>query len=421
MSWFRTATCWWVVSGLLLVGGVWFGVALGSSDAPLPPAWLGPGFVAVLFYAMALLVGFTQAVLLTVRKVNVLMYRRKPERVGDLVAQLDSAGYLDRARALQTLADLYREPFGPIDCRACSPAQLDALSRLYREWWRAERESGAPPPEAQREALLRRVVAQVRALRDAAELSAPLDTRSPLAEPALARLPCLPPGEFVAALRPRVEDVLLRVAAVINQACQDIPFSSSEYRARRLFTWLCWEAFERGWRMRFDAADRRLLAARAESRPSPVAWAEKYRRMNDPEAPGPAPEGLMEPAGRPGEMTWGELAAALHRKVDETLDRLNEAIKDALIDGELPDGAEDDYPNARPLVPLVPERFVEAMRPRIEDALRGMADSLNESGGADRVGALLEALLRDALQTGLEMRGHPDSSLFSEESSCGID
>jgi hypothetical protein len=115
-------------------------------------------------------------------------------------------------------------------------------------------------------------------------------------------------------------------------------------------------------------------------------------------------------------MTWGELAAALHHKVDETLDRLNDAIKDALIDGELP--AEDDSPNARPLVPLVPERFVEAMRPHIEDALRGMADSLNESGGADRVGELLEALLRDALQTGLDMRSAPEpaGSLVAQES-----
>jgi hypothetical protein len=61
----------------------------------------------------------------------------------------------------------------------------------------------------------------------------------------------------------------------------------------------------------------------------------------------------------------------------------------------------------RPLAPLSREGFVEAMRPRIEEALRGMGDSLNESGGADRVGDLLEALLHDALQTGLEMRLHP--------------
>src|SRR5690348_1544400 len=117
-------------------------------------------------------------------------------------------------------------------------------------------------------------------------------------------------------------------------------------------------------------------------------------------------------------MTWGELAAALRRKVDETLDRLNEAITDAMMDGEFPFPCEDDSGESRPPAPLSREEFVAVMRPRIEEALRGMADSLNESGGADAVGELLEALLRDALQTGLEMRARPQAadSLIGQDS-----
>jgi hypothetical protein len=109
-------------------------------------------------------------------------------------------------------------------------------------------------------------------------------------------------------------------------------------------------------------------------------------------------------------MTWGELAAALHRKVEETLDRLSDAIKDALLDGVLLFPSEEDAPDARSLAPLSRERFVEVMRPRIEEALRGMADSLNESDSTDRMGDLLEALLCDALRTGLEMRTNPQSA-----------
>jgi hypothetical protein len=117
-------------------------------------------------------------------------------------------------------------------------------------------------------------------------------------------------------------------------------------------------------------------------------------------------------------MTWGELAAALRRKVDETLDRLNEAVKDALIDGSLPGPSEDDPPEPRSDAPLSREEFVEVMRPRIEEALRRMADSLNESVGAGAVGELLEILLRDALQTGLEMRANLQAgdSLVPQES-----
>ena len=145
-------------------------------------------------------------------------------------------------------------------------------------------------------------------------------------------------------------------------------------------------------------------------RPPSVGWAEKYRRMSAPEAVEATPARPPEPVRGPGEMTWGELAAALRWKVEETLDRLNEAIKDALIDGEFPLPPDDDWEDGRPLAPLSRERFVEAMRPRIEEALRGMADSLNENGGADRVGELLEALLHDALRTGLEMRSNPPAA-----------
>jgi hypothetical protein len=418
-----TANSCWFVFGVLLGGGICFGIYASLPTLFGTPA--GPGFdsmisggagLLVVGFVAILLGAFTAAVTATAR-----MWRNQQlrELVPDLVHRLDSPQPLDRIQALQVLADLAGEPFGPLAHRLGSPTQLEMACLLYREWWQTESEYDSPLVALKRDILLRRVIVRARALRDEANLSPSGDLKHPEANPAWGHLPLLPPERLVAALRPRVEETLHRVAGIINLACKDLPFSHSESRVLHLFTELCWETFERGWQLRFDAAEGRLPplpAARqpevepkpppapAPARPPSVGWAEKYRRINAPET---GPEGTAEPAGRPGEMTWGELAEALRHKVDETLDRLNEAIKDALIDGELPLPADGDAEDPRPLTPLSQEGFIEAMRPRIEEALRGMADSLNESGAAERVGDLLEALLHDALQTGLEMRLHP--------------
>jgi hypothetical protein len=420
MSLFRSPGWCWFVFGLLLAGGIWCAGQFPPSVSP-PSALSGPEVAALLLYLVVLVLVFIQALARTLRKAMAWYCRGHPERIAHLVARLDSRDYLDRVDALQTLAEACGEPFGPVACHSCTPDQLKALCLLYKEWWRAGPEARRFRAEKDREELFCdlfcRIIDRIQALRDSSELPPPAETKYPEADPSLARLPPLPPGQLVAVLRPHVEETLRRVAGVINLACQDIPFAHSEYRVRRLFTHLCWEAFECGWQLRFAAADTRFshfLTARrpcvhppqppAPSPPS-VGWAEKYRRMSAGVCAGTA-----EPAGSQGEMTWGELAAALHRKVDETLDRLNEAIKDALMDGDFPFPSEDDSGESRPPAPLSREEFVAVMRPRIEEALRGMADSLNDSAGADAVGEWLEALLRDALQTGLDMRARPQTA-----------
>jgi hypothetical protein len=418
MSWLRTPTCYWFVFGLLLFAGIGFGVQAAAA-VPLTSAWSGPAIAGLGFYLVLLAALFIQALVCTLRKAMAWSYRCHPEQIADLVARLDSPRYLDRVDALQTMAEACGEPFGPVNWLWCSPDQVRTLCLLYKEWWRAGREEGPALPQHEREALLRYAIARARALRDATELPLPGEREYPGTAPAVAGLPLLAPGSLVDALRPHVEETLHDVAMVINRACRDIPLTHSEYRIRGLFTQLCWDAFECGWQLRFDAADRRLRPVPAlDARQPSVDWAGKYRRMIAPETTAPGSAAPAAPDGAPGEMTWGELAAALRRKVDETLDRLNEAVKDALIDGSLPGPSEDESPEPRSQVRLSPEQFVDVMRPRIEEALRRMADSLNETGGADAVGALLEALLTEALLTGLEMRANPQTadSLVPQES-----
>jgi hypothetical protein len=283
-------------------------------------------------------------------------------------------------------------------------------------------------PEEQRAALMRRVIARMRALREAGALPRFAEVKN-AEHVALAYLPPIPVESFVTVLRPRAEELLRRVAGILNLVSPEANLIASEGRIRRLFARLCWEACEYGWRLRFGAAEEWVPPAASaptssappRSVPPSLGWAEKYRRLSGTDPVEVPPADQPERVGDPDQITWGELATALHRKVDETLDRLADVIKDTLLDCELPGGSEDDQASG-PLMPLSRERFVETMRPRIEDALRGMADSLNESGGADRVGELLEALLRDALHTGLEMRRHPpsDGSLFPQKSLRGM-
>jgi hypothetical protein len=72
---------------------------------------------------------------------------------------------------------------------------------------------------------------------------------------------------------------------------------------------------------------------------------------------------------------WSRVAGSMRRRVDGAIDRMADAIKEALLDGfDLSD--EEGEPPA-PLVTLAPERFVEQMRPRVEKTLRQVAEVLN--------------------------------------------
>src|SRR5262249_47384889 len=114
MSWCRTATGSWSVFGLLLaVGGLF--VAYASFADPVAHAARDElGYLFGFVYLTALGVTFGLAIGGTWRRVAGWWYRRHPERLADLVAQLESASYAERVRALQTIAEAYEEPFGPV-------------------------------------------------------------------------------------------------------------------------------------------------------------------------------------------------------------------------------------------------------------------------------------------------------------------
>jgi hypothetical protein len=67
----------------------------------------------------------------------------------------------------------------------------------------------------------------------------------------------------------------------------------------------------------------------------------------------------------------------MSRRVDAAMDRMADLIKNALLDGlELPD--EDELPPA-PLVAIDPDEFAARMRERVEQALRQVAEVLNDA------------------------------------------
>jgi len=74
---------------------------------------------------------------------------------------------------------------------------------------------------------------------------------------------------------------------------------------------------------------------------------------------------------------WSHAAHCMRQRVDAAMDHMADVIKDALLDGlELAD--DDDVP-AAPVVPLSPDEFVEQMRPRVERAMRQVAQILNDA------------------------------------------
>jgi hypothetical protein len=289
-----TANGCWFVFGLLLGGGICcgvyaslpnsFGSRPGSGFGPDPDIHLAAG-LTVVFFAMVLSYAGVAAVVATLRRRK---EQQLSELVPDLMDRLDSPEPLNRIEALQVLAELSGEPFGPLAQRLCSPVQLEMASLLYKAWWQAESERDQPLAALKRDNLLCRTVARARALREHGVLPPPGNLHYPEAGPALGRLPLLPPDRLVAALRPRVEDTLRRVAGMINLACKDIPFGDSESRVRHLFTELGWETFERGWQLRCDAAEGCLP-------PLPAARQPEVERRPPP---APAPPRRPPSAGR---------------------------------------------------------------------------------------------------------------------------
>lgn len=92
---------------------------------------------------------------------------------------------------------------------------------------------------------------------------------------------------------------------------------------------------------------------------------------------------------------------------DGLFDQLADAVKDALLDWDVAPQAGD----ASDLLPMASADFVEAMRPKVDEVLRRLADAINEAPperAADilkgPVAALFSVLLREAIFRGMQLR-----------------
>jgi hypothetical protein len=108
---------------------------------------------------------------------------------------------------------------------------------------------------------------------------------------------------------------------------------------------------------------------------------------------------------------WDKFVGEVRDRIEATLERMADSIKDLLLDaGEYAD-ADFTQPVAEDLPPLPKEAFLAALRPRIEETLGQLADALNEmpSGklSAIREEHLAELLVRlwcEGLELGQQMR-----------------
>jgi hypothetical protein len=107
--------------------------------------------------------------------------------------------------------------------------------------------------------------------------------------------------------------------------------------------------------------------------------------------------------------TWGRLAQEFHDKIEETLQRLADLVKDLMIDGDRRPPADGRLPDALPPVP--PEALVRALRDRAEAALRLAAEAVNDvrpgeplGAGQERVADVFLELAREAFEIGMLLR-----------------
>jgi hypothetical protein len=337
-----------------------------------------------------------------------------PLFLSQIIDELDADDMAVQRQAVRTLADFYDEPFGAVHLFWCRPEQLDALCVLYREWWRATQPSQtrpAPPPEqvaAQAAAVNLQPqappVIEEPAVQRWDETPGESHPRGPSCPPqaVLDQLPQMGREDFVKAMRPSVEDTLLLVADLINDADNTGTFLHARQRIPALFTDLGWTALEQGWQLRFDAQEQQQ---RQQQR---LSWAARFRRMKMAEVgllPTSGPAEPPEPPrtdGEPEAASWQEILHTLRDQLDQKLNRLADVIKDALLDGG---AASLSVATAQePLPPLARAEFIEAMRGRVEQALGQMADVLDHADNAEGVREVLAELLWDALNLSARLR-----------------
>jgi len=110
-------------------------------------------------------------------------------------------------------------------------------------------------------------------------------------------------------------------------------------------------------------------------------------------------------------MSWTKLAAAMHGKFDETLDRLADAVKDSILDWEGAHGCAGAGPVVASLPPVSGDDLVAALRGRVEDALRLAAGVVNDVRPGERLADrreeiidLFTALACEAFEVALQLR-----------------
>jgi len=109
--------------------------------------------------------------------------------------------------------------------------------------------------------------------------------------------------------------------------------------------------------------------------------------------------------------SWERFVDAMRSQLDQRMERMADAIKDALLDWSTPEEEEGGAAEGPALSPLCPDQFVEALRGNLEETLRRVAGVLNEtpdgrlSGAAgDHICELVAQFVSESLEVGLRMR-----------------
>jgi hypothetical protein len=104
------------------------------------------------------------------------------------------------------------------------------------------------------------------------------------------------------------------------------------------------------------------------------------------------------------------LVASLRTRADQAMERMADAVRDALLDWDTDEDLPPEVARA-PLPPVEPGQFVEVLRPEVEQTLAALAGVLNEApdarslpAGEPEVRRLLEGLIRQALERGRQLR-----------------
>lgn len=145
----------------------------------------------------------------------------------------------------------------------------------------------------------------------------------------------------------------------------------------------------------FRFTDRCLLLLK---RRPPVEAEAKLPDETAPQ-PSPPPPNARRPIFEP-----------LSRGFSETMARLGDAIKDAVMDWT-PDDADRWEPAEVPLPPMQPKEFTEALHAPVETVLASLAETINAAtdaravlNGRERCQELLGAFLDGALEVALKLR-----------------